>query len=248
MLHWSIVTHVLARRKSVACAVEGADAPHTSRQERRGVPEMQIYLREQHSLNVVEVLREYRMCMNEYSEGKIKKSSDAAGQSSAGQLSAGESSAGELSAGQLSAGESSAGELSAGELSAGELSTGQLSAEQSSPAENSEEKEKDSQEDRKKFCPIGIYRGESLRELPEEANCVYIVECRDGSYYTGWTNHPLLRLAAHNEGKGAKYTKSRRPVHFVYMETYETKEEAMSREFFIKKMKRPEKDQLIDGL
>ena len=97
----------------------------------------------------------------------------------------------------------------------------------------------------KTFCPVGIYRGESLREIPEEANCVYIVECRDGSYYTGWTNHPLLRLRAHNEGRGAKYTKSRRPVHFIYIETYETKEEAMSREFFIKKMKRAGKERLI---
>jgi putative endonuclease len=108
--------------------------------------------------------------------------------------------------------------------------------------------EKNSEENGKAFCPVGIYRGESLRVIPEEVNCVYIVECRDGSYYTGWTNHPALRLQAHNEGRGAKYTKSRRPVHFVYMETYETKEEAMSREFFIKKMKRPGKKQLIAGI
>ena len=114
-------------------------------------------------------------------------------------------------------------------------------------AENSGGMEKNSEEDGKTFCPVGVYRGESLREIPEEANCVYIVECRDGSYYTGWTNHPAIRLQAHNEGRGAKYTKSRRPVHFVYMETYETKEEAMSREFFIKKMKRPEKKLLIAG-
>ena len=115
-------------------------------------------------------------------------------------------------------------------------------------AESSGEREKDSAADGKAFYPVGIYRGESLREIPEEANCVYIVECRDGSYYTGWTNHPHLRLQAHNEGRGARYTKSRRPVRFVYMETYETKEEAMSREFFIKKLRRPEKEQLINGL
>ena len=97
--------------------------------------------------------------------------------------------------------------------------------------------EKNSEENGIAFCPVKVYRGESLCEIPEEANCVYIVECRDGSY----------RLQAHNEGRGAKYTKSRRPVHFIYMETYETKEEAMSREFFIKRMKRPGKEKLIAG-
>ena len=112
-------------------------------------------------------------------------------------------------------------------------------------AENSGGMEKNSEEDGKAFCPVGVYRGESLREIPEEANCVYIVECRDGSYYTGWTNHPALRLQAHNEGRGAKYTKSRRPVRFVYMETYETKEEAMSREFKVKKLTRAEKLRMI---
>lgn len=113
------------------------------------------------------------------------------------------------------------------------------------PAGSSPGQKKIPDADGKTFCPVGIYRGESLSEIPEEANCVYIVECRDGSYYTGWTNHPLLRLQAHNEGRGAKYTKSRRPAHFIYIETYETKEEAMSREFFIKKMKRAGKERLI---
>ena len=121
---------------------------------------------------------------------------------------------------------------------------------QNAPVESSPRKKKtleaeSSDADGKTFSPIRIYREESLSEIPEEANCVYIVECRDGSYYTGWTNHPLLRLQAHNEGRGAKYTKSRRPVHFIYIETYETKEEAMSREFFIKKMKRAGKERLI---
>ena len=124
----------------------------------------------------------------------------------------------------------------------------ETSSAETSLAESSGEMAKKSETDGKVFYPAGIYRGESLREIPEEANCVYIVECRDGSYYTGWTNHPALRLQAHNEGRGAKYTKSRRPVHFVYMETYETKEEAMSREFFIKKMKRPGKEQLVAGV
>ena len=134
------------------------------------------------------------------------------------------------------------------ETSSAETPPAETSSAETSLAESSGEMAKKSETDGKVFYPAGIYRGESLREIPEEANCVYIVECRDGSYYTGWTNHPALRLQAHNEGRGAKYTKSRRPVHFVYMETYETKEEAMSREFFIKKMKRPGKEQLVAGV
>ena len=61
-------------------------------------------------------------------------------------------------------------------------------------------------------------------------NYTYIVRCSDGSLYTGWTNDLEKRIRAHNEGKGAKYTKSRRPVELVYYESFEKKEEAMSRE------------------
>ena len=72
-----------------------------------------------------------------------------------------------------------------------------------------------------------------------------IVECKDGSLYTGWTNHLEKRIQAHNEGNGAKYTKSRRPVKLVYFEEYETKEEAMKREYAIKQLTKKRKDQLI---
>ena len=73
----------------------------------------------------------------------------------------------------------------------------------------------------------------------------YIVRCRDGSLYTGYTNDPDKRIEAHNEGKGAKYTRSRRPVELVYYEEYPTKEEAMSREWHIKRMPRKRKEELI---
>ncbi len=76
-------------------------------------------------------------------------------------------------------------------------------------------------------------------------NYTYIVECKDGSLYTGWTNHLEKRIQAHNEGNGAKYTKSRRPVKLVYFEEYETKEEAMKREYAIKQLTKKRKDQLI---
>lgn len=77
-------------------------------------------------------------------------------------------------------------------------------------------------------------------------NYTYILECKDGSLYTGWTNDLEKRIKAHNDGKGAKYTKTRRPVKLVYFETFETKEEAMSREYAIKRFKRAEKLLLIE--
>ena len=79
-----------------------------------------------------------------------------------------------------------------------------------------------------------------------EMNYTYIVECSDGSFYTGWTNDLERRMKAHNEGRGAKYTKSRRPVKLAYFETFRTKEEAMSRECQIKQMTRKEKEALVE--
>lgn len=77
-------------------------------------------------------------------------------------------------------------------------------------------------------------------------NYTYIVKCRDGSLYTGWTNDLEKRMKAHNAGKGAKYTKSRRPVTLVYYESFETKEEAMRREYEIKHMLREKKEKIIE--
>lgn len=76
-------------------------------------------------------------------------------------------------------------------------------------------------------------------------NYTYILICSDGTYYTGWTNNVAKRLKAHNEGKGAKYTRARRPVALAYYEAFETKEEAMRREWEIKQMSRQEKEKLI---
>ena len=82
------------------------------------------------------------------------------------------------------------------------------------------------------------------RTMSEE-NYTYILECADGTLYCGWTNHLKERVAAHNAGKGAKYTKSRRPVILVYYEEYETKSEALRREAAIKKLSRQEKLRMI---
>ncbi len=77
-------------------------------------------------------------------------------------------------------------------------------------------------------------------------NYAYIVECSDGTLYTGYTNDLEKRMKAHNSGKGAKYTRSRLPVRLVYFEEYETKELAQSREWQIKQMTRQQKLQLIE--
>ena len=77
-------------------------------------------------------------------------------------------------------------------------------------------------------------------------NYTYILKCSDGSLYTGWTNNLQKRVADHNAGKGAKYTKGRRPVELAYYETFETKEEAMKREYAIKRLSRIEKNALIE--
>ncbi|HIY64142.1 MAG TPA: GIY-YIG nuclease family protein [Candidatus Mediterraneibacter stercoripullorum] len=76
-------------------------------------------------------------------------------------------------------------------------------------------------------------------------NYTYILTCRDGTLYTGWTNDLEKRLRIHNEGKGAKYTKSRRPVVLAYFEEFNTKQEAMRREWEIKQMDRQQKLELI---
>ncbi len=75
---------------------------------------------------------------------------------------------------------------------------------------------------------------------------VYIVECADGSYYTGITTDTQRRLLEHNYSfKSAKYTRSRRPVRLVYQESVLNRSEASKREYAIKKMKRENKTRLI---
>ena len=76
---------------------------------------------------------------------------------------------------------------------------------------------------------------------------VYILRCADGSLYTGWTTDPARRLAEHNRGQGAKYTRSRRPAELVYQERCESRPEAMRRERQIKQLTREQKLALIRG-
>jgi putative endonuclease len=77
--------------------------------------------------------------------------------------------------------------------------------------------------------------------------CTYLLRCADGTLYCGWTNDLEKRLAAHNSGKASKYTRSRLPAELVWYETFETKQEAMSREARIKRLSRQQKLDLIEG-
>lgn len=89
--------------------------------------------------------------------------------------------------------------------------------------------------------------GEGEPERPARAAWVYIVECADGTYYTGWSFDVTARVAAHNAGRGARYTRGRTPVRLRWVERHERKEAAMQREWRVKRLPRRCKEQLIAG-
>ena len=76
---------------------------------------------------------------------------------------------------------------------------------------------------------------------------VYVLECSDGTYYTGYTTDVERRVAEHDAGEGAKYTRGRTPVDLIHVEEYETQSAAMSREHEIKSLSRRAKEQVVDG-
>ena len=73
----------------------------------------------------------------------------------------------------------------------------------------------------------------------------YILECADGTFYTGWTTDPPRRERQHNAGRGAKYTRTRRPVRMVYLEDVPSHAAAMKREREIKNLSRERKKRLV---
>ncbi|ESP89057.1 GIY-YIG nuclease family protein [Candidatus Halobonum tyrrellensis] len=77
---------------------------------------------------------------------------------------------------------------------------------------------------------------------------VYVVECADGSFYTGYTTDVQRRVAEHDAGEGAKYTRGRTPVRLVHTESFDSKSAAMSREYAVKQLSRADKERLVaDG-
>lgn len=81
--------------------------------------------------------------------------------------------------------------------------------------------------------------------MQENKFFVYILLCEDQTLYTGYTNHLEKRVSAHQNGKGAKYTRGRRPVHLVYWEKQPDKSSALKREAQIKRLSRSQKQKLI---
>ncbi|MFD1708135.1 GIY-YIG nuclease family protein [Siminovitchia sediminis] len=73
----------------------------------------------------------------------------------------------------------------------------------------------------------------------------YVLECRDGSFYGGYTVDPPRRLTEHNSGKASKYTRTRTPVSMIYVEEYDGKSEAMKAEYAFKQLTRAEKEQFL---
>jgi putative endonuclease len=81
----------------------------------------------------------------------------------------------------------------------------------------------------------------AFKNQKSQACFCYIVECADGTFYTGWTTNLERRVAAHNAGRGSRYTRQHRPVKLVYFESLPTRAEAMRREIQIKRMSRQAK-------
>jgi len=76
---------------------------------------------------------------------------------------------------------------------------------------------------------------------------VYVLECADGTFYTGYTTDVERRVAEHDAGEGAKYTRGRTPVELVYRERFDSQSAAMSRGYELKQLSRREKERLIDA-
>ena len=81
--------------------------------------------------------------------------------------------------------------------------------------------------------------------MTSNSHFTYILRCQDGTYYTGYTTDIEKRVAVHNQGLGAKYTRGRTPVELVYFESFSSKSEALKREHAIKKFSREEKERLL---
>ena len=77
------------------------------------------------------------------------------------------------------------------------------------------------------------------------AHWVYVLRCADGTLYTGYTTDVARRVAEHDAGEGAKYTRGRTPVELVHVESFDSRSEAMSREYEVKSLSRAEKERLV---
>ena len=92
---------------------------------------------------------------------------------------------------------------------------------------------------------MALIRRNLKRFIMDHKAYMYVLECRDGSYYTGYTTDVKRRLAVHSSGKGAKYTRARLPVKLIYAQGFASKEEAMSAEALLKRKKRLQKERFL---
>ena len=81
--------------------------------------------------------------------------------------------------------------------------------------------------------------------MENEEHYFYVLSCKDGSLYAGYTNNLQRRIKLHNEGKGAKYTRGRGPVKLVFSKTFSTKSEALKAEYAFKKLSRKQKQEYM---
>lgn len=82
--------------------------------------------------------------------------------------------------------------------------------------------------------------------MAENKHYIYVIECSDGTFYTGYTTDVERRLNEHNSGEGAKYTRGRLPVKLRYQESFKNRSLAQKREYQIKQLPRSQKEELID--
>ena len=81
--------------------------------------------------------------------------------------------------------------------------------------------------------------------METSSHYLYVLKCRDGTFYTGYTNNVEKRVNVHNSGKGAKYTRGRLPVCLIYSKEYPTKSEALKAEYAFKQWNRSKKEQFL---
>jgi len=81
--------------------------------------------------------------------------------------------------------------------------------------------------------------------MESNSHYFYVLTCRDGSFYGGYTNDLERRIQQHNEGKGAKYTRGRGPVKLTYFKCFDNKSEAMSAEYWFKRLSRKQKQEYL---
>lgn len=81
----------------------------------------------------------------------------------------------------------------------------------------------------------------------DRSHFVYVLECSDGSFYTGYTTDVERRIEEHNAGAGAKYTRGRTPVEVLHTERFGSRSAAMKREHEIKGFSRARKERLVEG-